>query len=226
MARCCACDGCIKWRSRKRGSILFAIVCALLLLVAVERVVFDTLGQMWGTLIINCATALCSLVGLAGVCIYEKIAISVFTVWSLISIGLNCVIILIYNDVGLLSKKEHYLGLSVSNNNWWRTNGIGCRDVGGTEGSALGSDGSSNTVKCTLSYATIETIHGVAYIFLTLITLILSFCLLLSKKKDNHVPGDDESFNFVSVSQYQTAPRPHGHSRKWSYSTYDTTISL
>ena len=46
-------------------------------LVAVERVVFDTLGQMWGTLIINCATALCSLVGLAGVCIYEKIAISV-----------------------------------------------------------------------------------------------------------------------------------------------------
>ena len=96
-----------------------------------------------------------------------------FTVWSLISIGLNCVIILIYNDVGLLSKvsvhqwiptllllmlmshsqKEHYLGLSVSNNNWWRTNGIGCRDVGGTEGSALGSDGSSNTVKCTLSYA-------------------------------------------------------------------------
>ena len=29
--------------------------------------------------------------------------------------------------------------------------------------------------------------------FLQLITLVLSFCLLLSKKKDNHVPGDDES---------------------------------
>ncbi|CAI8020713.1 Sodium/potassium-transporting ATPase subunit beta-1-interacting protein 3 [Geodia barretti] len=202
MARCCACDGCIKWRSRKRGSILFAIVCALLLLVAVERVVFDTLGQMWGTLIINCATALCSLVGLAGVCIYEKIAISVFTVWSLISIGLNCVIILIYNDVGLLSKvsvhqwiptllllmlmshsqKEHYLGLSVSNNNWWRTNGIGCRDVGGTEGSALGSDGSSNTVKCTLSYA-VRVQCNIAHemwVFLLLFRQLKPFMVLLT----------------------------------------------
>ena len=44
-------------------------------LVAVERVVFDTLGQMWGTLLINCMTALCSLVGIAGACIHEKIAL-------------------------------------------------------------------------------------------------------------------------------------------------------
>ena len=44
-------------------------------LVTVERVVFDTMGQMWGTLLINCMTALCSLVGIAGVCIHEKIAI-------------------------------------------------------------------------------------------------------------------------------------------------------
>lgn len=46
-------------------------------IVSVERVAFDTMGQMWGTLIINCATALCSLVGMAGVCIHEKIAIAV-----------------------------------------------------------------------------------------------------------------------------------------------------
>ena len=43
----------------------------------VERMVFDAFGQMWGTLIINCITALCSLVGIVGVCIPEKIAIGV-----------------------------------------------------------------------------------------------------------------------------------------------------
>lgn len=36
---------------------------------------FDTLGQMWGTLIINGMTALCSLVGIIGACIPEKIAV-------------------------------------------------------------------------------------------------------------------------------------------------------
>lgn len=39
--------------------------------------VFDTLGQMWGTLIINGMTALCSLVGIIGACIPEKIALGV-----------------------------------------------------------------------------------------------------------------------------------------------------
>ena len=47
----------------------------------VERVVFDTLGQMWGTLLINLMTALCSLVGIAGVCIHEKIAIGMVSVY-------------------------------------------------------------------------------------------------------------------------------------------------
>ena len=38
--------------------------------------------------------------------------------------------------------------------------------------------------------------------FLQLITLILSFCLLLSKKKDNHVPGDDESCKQDIILQF------------------------
>ena len=46
-------------------------------LVTVERMVFDTFGQMWGPLLINCMTALCSLTGMVGVCIREKIAIGV-----------------------------------------------------------------------------------------------------------------------------------------------------
>lgn len=208
----------MKCRSRKRGAIVFVILVILILIFSVERVVFDTLGQMWGTLIINCATALCSLTGIAGVWINEKIAIGMYSVWNLISIGLNLVIILIYNDVGLLSKKEHYLGLSVGNDNWWRTHGMGCRETGDEEGS--GND-DSGTVECTASYATIETIHATVYMFLALITLLLSVCLLFARKK--YIPEDDESFNFVSVSRYQSSNRTQ---RNWSYSTNDTTISL
>ena len=52
----------------------------------VERMVFDTFGQMWGPLLINCMTALCSLTGMVGVCIREKIAIGVVSENSALSI--------------------------------------------------------------------------------------------------------------------------------------------
>ena len=39
--------------------------------------VIDVFGQMWGTMLINCMTALCTLTGVAGVCIRERPAIGV-----------------------------------------------------------------------------------------------------------------------------------------------------
>ena len=38
---------------------------------------FDAFGQMWGTMIVNVMTALCTLTGIMGVCIKEKLAIIV-----------------------------------------------------------------------------------------------------------------------------------------------------
>ena len=43
----------------------------------IERMVFDVLGQMWGALMINGMTALCTLVGMAAITIMEKAAIAV-----------------------------------------------------------------------------------------------------------------------------------------------------
>ncbi len=37
--------------------------------------VFDALGQMWGTLLVNSMSLFCILVGMVGVCIKEKVAI-------------------------------------------------------------------------------------------------------------------------------------------------------
>lgn len=37
--------------------------------------VFDTLGQMWGTLLVNGMTLVCSLICIAGVCIKEKLTL-------------------------------------------------------------------------------------------------------------------------------------------------------
>ena len=51
-------------------------------------------------------------------------------------------------------QKEHYLGLSFGNDNWWKTNGIGCREREVADGSGLGAeDSGSNTVECVASYA-------------------------------------------------------------------------
>ena len=37
----------------------------------------DVFGQMWGTMIVNGLTLICTLTGICGVCIVEKIAIAV-----------------------------------------------------------------------------------------------------------------------------------------------------
>ena len=51
----------------------------------------------------------------------------------------------------LYLQKEHYLGLSVGNDNWWRTNGIGCEKTGDRDGSGTGD--SNSTGECKASYA-------------------------------------------------------------------------
>lgn len=88
-------------------------------------------------------------------------------------------------------QKEHYLGLLIGNDNWWRTHGIDCRlvTVGGGSGAAAGTTdqqevvGSGDTAAggghggqeqwgeeytlCLLSYNVIETIHAALFMFLT-----------------------------------------------------------
>ena len=70
-------------------------------------------------------------------------------------------------------QKEHYLGLVIGNDNWWRTHGINCKSsslvstanvtnqTGGSGESAIEEEG------CVLSYAVIETIHAAIYMLLT-----------------------------------------------------------
>ena len=59
-------------------------------------------------------------------CTLHHLTIALFTVYSLLS---NLFF-------SMLRQKEHYLGLLIGNDNWWRTHGIGCRLV------PVGSDGS------------------------------------------------------------------------------------
>ena len=82
-------------------------------------------------------------------------------------------------------QKEHYLGLLIGNDNWWRTHGIDCRlvPVGGGSGAAdgvtdqvvgsgAGTGGQeqweeSEYTSCLLSYTVIETVHAAIFMFLT-----------------------------------------------------------
>ena len=85
-------------------------------------------------------------------------------------------------------QKEHYLGLLIGNDNWWRTHGIDCHlvTVGDGSGAAAGTTdqqeevGSGATAghggqeqwgdeytSCLLSYNVIETMHAALFMFLT-----------------------------------------------------------
>lgn len=204
---------------RKSIAIAFYVLSVVTLALTLERMVIDVFGQMWGTMIVNGLTLICTLTGICGVCIVEKIAIAVYSGWSVISIGLNIVVILIYNDVGLLREKEHILGLTFGNDNWWRTHGVGCPDP-----PANGTAETGEEEDCTLSYADIETIHASVYLALALISLLLALILLWPKRKQHvYYPDENESFSYVGVApEYQYPNRPSNHFRKWSIRSHNT----
>lgn len=46
-------------------------------LVSIERTVFDVLGQMWLTMLVNGMNLICTMTGMLGTCVKEKIAMAV-----------------------------------------------------------------------------------------------------------------------------------------------------
>lgn len=46
-------------------------------LVSIERTVFDVLGQMWLTMLVNGMNLICTMTGVLGTCVKEKIAMAV-----------------------------------------------------------------------------------------------------------------------------------------------------
>lgn len=48
--------------------------------VSIERLVFDVFGQMWGAMMVNGMNFVCTLIGILGACVGERIAIGVVSV--------------------------------------------------------------------------------------------------------------------------------------------------
>ena len=45
-------------------------------ILSIERAVIDVFGEMWGTMLLNCAAVVCSTAGLLGLCAREIVAIA------------------------------------------------------------------------------------------------------------------------------------------------------
>ncbi|XP_064382648.1 sodium/potassium-transporting ATPase subunit beta-1-interacting protein 3-like [Halichondria panicea] len=204
---------------KRKLAILFYLLLLLTLLVSIERLVFDVFGQMWGTMLVNGMNLICTITGLLGTCIKEKIAMAVYIVWNIISIGLNIVIVLIYQDIGLLAQNEDILGLKLGNDNWWRTNGPGC-SVNTTMPANDTLVASEESRICVLTYVTIETIHAAVYMFLAVVAILFLLPLLCSREETHDQQqtvnnDDEEDFSYVNVDQWYDNPNrqsqcPHG----------------
>lgn len=176
------------------------------LLVSIERLVFDVMGQMWGPALVEEMTCICILLALLGACTRKKVAIAVYLAWSIASIGINVVFILIYQNVGLLKEREVDLGLRLGDQNWWRhfcaSNGTNI---------AMAAPEQPTTTRCPLSYADIETAHAVVYMAVNLVATVMAVMLLPSNKTralPNALPNEDtESFSYVSIGAYRLFPR-------------------
>ncbi|KAL5493291.1 hypothetical protein EMCRGX_G014447 [Ephydatia muelleri] len=183
-------------------TVLFCVISIVNLLVSIERLVFDVMGQMWGPALVEEMTCLCILLALLGACAKKKVAIGVYLAWSIASIGINIVFVLIYQNVGLLKGREEDLGLRLGDRNWWRDFCV----PNGTS-IAMAAPEQPTVTRCPLSYADIETAHAVFYMAVNLVATVMAAMLMPSNKSRTSSNEDTESFSYVSIGAYRLFPR-------------------
>ncbi|EAW86858.1 family with sequence similarity 77, member D, isoform CRA_a [Homo sapiens] len=88
------------------GRCSLICLCALQLVSALERQIFDFLGFQWAPILGNFLHIIVVILGLFGTIQYRPRYIMVYTVWTALWVTWNVFIICFYLEVGGLSKKQ------------------------------------------------------------------------------------------------------------------------
>ncbi|ESN95739.1 hypothetical protein HELRODRAFT_92770, partial [Helobdella robusta] len=86
----------------------FILFCAFLLVLTVERQIFDVLGSLWLSVIANSLHILFTVIGIIGALKYHRKILIFFTLWCLVWISWNVVVICFYHNAGLLHRVSYY----------------------------------------------------------------------------------------------------------------------
>ncbi|XP_065547393.1 sodium/potassium-transporting ATPase subunit beta-1-interacting protein 4 isoform X3 [Lathamus discolor] len=145
------------------GRCTLIFLCALQLLAALERQVFDFLGYQWAPILANFLHIIIVILGLFGTIQYRPRYIVVYAIWTAVWVTWNIFIICFYLEVGGLSKDSELLTFNISRHqSWWSENGPGCVKKEASMSGIKGLDGHSyiSVIGCALEYRYIEVMHS------------------------------------------------------------------
>nr|XP_048297283.1 sodium/potassium-transporting ATPase subunit beta-1-interacting protein 4 isoform X2 [Myodes glareolus] len=153
------------------GRCTLLALCALQLVTALERQVFDFLGYQWAPILANFIHIIMVILGLFGTLQYRPRYIVVYAVWAAVWVTWNVFIICFYLEVGGLSKDSELLTFNLSRHrSWWKEHGPGClheeaatTGLGAMHGQSLVVDAGCATV-----YSYMEALHSGLQILLAI----------------------------------------------------------
>ncbi|XP_060466594.2 sodium/potassium-transporting ATPase subunit beta-1-interacting protein 3 isoform X2 [Panthera onca] len=164
------------------GRCSLICLCALQLLSALERQIFDFLGFQWAPILGNFLHIIVVILGLFGTIQYRPRYIVVYTVWTALWVTWNVFIICFYLEVGGLSKDTDLMTFNISvHRSWWREHGPGCvRRVLPPSAHGMMDDYTYVSVTgCIVDFQYLEVIHSAVQILLSLVGFVYA-CYVIS----------------------------------------------
>ncbi|XP_039377525.1 sodium/potassium-transporting ATPase subunit beta-1-interacting protein 3 isoform X2 [Mauremys reevesii] len=157
------------------GRCTLIFLCALQLLAALERQIFDFLGFQWAPILGNFLQIIIVILGLFGTIQFRPRYIVVYTVWTALWVTWNVFIICFYLEVGGLSKETDLMTFNISmHRSWWREHGPGCirRVVRPSAPGILDDYSYVSVTGCIIDFQYLEVIHSAIQILLSKMKII------------------------------------------------------
>ncbi|XP_073748912.1 sodium/potassium-transporting ATPase subunit beta-1-interacting protein 3 isoform X1 [Callorhinus ursinus] len=176
------------------GRCSLICLCALQLLSALERQIFDFLGFQWAPILGNFLHIIVVILGLFGTIQYRPRYIVVYTVWTALWVTWNVFIICFYLEVGGLSKDTDLMTFNISvHRSWWREHGPGCvRRVLPPSAHGMMDDYTYVSVTgCIVDFQYLEVIHSAVQILLSLVGFVYA-CYVISIFME-----EEDTFDFI-----------------------------
>ncbi|XP_037549317.1 sodium/potassium-transporting ATPase subunit beta-1-interacting protein 1 isoform X2 [Nematolebias whitei] len=202
------------------GRCTLLVICALQLVAALQRQVFDFLGYQWAPILANFLHIMAVILGMFGTVQFRFRYLIFYAVWLVLWVGWNSFIICFYLEVGNLSqvsrgvylkirltdgaaliiilmvcvqKRDFLMTFNTSlHRSWWMEHGPGCLVTPVLDSQIAPDDHHVISVSgCLLDYQYIEVLSSAIQILLALFGFVYA-CYVSKVFQD-----DEDSFDFI-----------------------------
>jgi len=165
-------------------------ICTLQIITVAQKQVFDFLGYLWISILLNFFEIIFVIFGIFGAYQYRPKYVISYTIWHVFWLGWNIFIICLYLDIGILNHKECIvIKLDKQSESWWVKHGPGCKQN-------LSTDSGTPTEyvsDCILDYQHVEIFQAGLQAALAFLGLLFAMCL------QRNLIDEDDTFKYINV---------------------------